>query len=135
VTFFRTGPASINVNYVFPSISLHHSCVRIAYSEDINALLDAILADMGLMGLNVPPRQYTILKTSIDIDAHLPSRIATAEGQEFAMSQKLFEVFDKVPNYKYVHVIVKPRFSGMGFIVARIDLFICFHKNWEVFTQ
>jgi hypothetical protein len=131
VTFFRIGPASINVNYVFPSITPHRSCVRIAYSENVKALLEAILADMANMGLNVPPSQYTILKTSIDVDAHLPSRIATAEGQEFGMSQKLFEVFDKVPNHKYVHVIVKPRFSGMDFIVAKIDLFICFHKNWD----
>lgn len=132
MTFSRIGPAVINVNYVFPSISPNHSRVRIAYSEDVEALLEAILAHMGL---NVPPRQYTILKTSIDVDAHLPSRVATAEGQEFAMSQKLFEVFDKVPNHKYVHVIVKPRLSGMDFIVARIDLFICCHKNWEVFAQ
>ena len=132
MTFFRIGPAFINVNYVFPSISPFHSRVRIAYSEDVKALLKAILVDMGL---DVPPRQYIILKTSIDVDAHLSSRIATAEGQELVMSQKLFEVFDKVPNREYVHVIVKPRFSGIDFIFARINLFICFRKNREVFAQ
>ena len=135
MTSFRIERALINVNYILPSISPEVSRVRIAYSEDIQALLEAILAHMAHMGLNVPPRQYVILNTSTDVDAHLPSRIATAEGQELAMSQKLFEVFDKVPNHKYVHVIVKPRFSGMNFIFARIDLFICFHKNGEVFAQ
>ena len=130
MTSFRIGP--INVNYVFPSISPEVSCVRIAYSEDVTALLEAILADMGL---NVPPRHYIILKASIDIDVHLPLRIATAENQELVNLQKLFEVFDKVPSHKYVHVIVKPRFSGMDFIFARINLFICFRKNREVFAQ
>ena len=132
MTSLRIGPAFINVNYVLPSTSPHHSRVRIAYSEDVQGLLEAILAHLGL---NVPPRQYIILKTSIDVDAHLPSRISTAEGQELAMPQKLFEVFDKVPSHKYVHVIVKPRFSGMDFIFAGIDLSICFHKNWMAFAQ
>ncbi|KAF8623880.1 hypothetical protein AX15_006152 [Amanita polypyramis BW_CC] len=108
-------PAFINVNYVFPSISPEVSLVRIAYSGNVKELLKAILVDMGL---NVNPRQYTILKTSIDIDVHLPSRIATAKGQELAMSQKLLEVFDKVPNHKYVHVIVKPRLSEPGSVRA-----------------
>ena len=75
------------------------------------------------------------MKTSIDVDAYLSSRIATAEGQELMTSRALFEVFDKVPNREYVHVIVKPRFSGMDFIFARINLFICFRKNREVFAQ
>ena len=133
MTSLRIGPAFINVNYVLPSISPDHSVVRIAYGENVNALLEAILAHMGL---NVPPRQYTILKTSINIDANLQSLIATAGGEELAMSQKLFEVFDKVPNHKCIHVIVKPRSSGMDFIfpMSIIDLFIYFHKNWEVFT-
>ena len=132
MTFFRIEPAFINVNYVFPSISPEVSRVRIAYSEDVKGLLEAILAHMGL---NVPPRHYIILKASIDIDAHLSSRIATAEGQELMVSRGLFEVFDKVPNREYVYVIVKPRFSGMDFIFARINLFICFRKNREVFAQ
>jgi hypothetical protein len=117
------GIEPINVNYVFPSISPHLAVIRIAYGENVQALLEAILADMGLMGLNVPPRQYIILKTSINIGANLQSLIATAGGQELAMSQKLFEVFDKVPSHKYVHVIVKPRFSGMYFIFCK-DQFI-----------
>ena len=135
MTFFRIGPAFINVNYVFPSISPHYSHVKIAYSENVKALLKAIIVDMAEMGLDVPPKQYIVLKTSIDVDAYLSSRIATAEGQELMTSRALFEVFDKVPNREYVHVIVKPRFSGMDFIFARIDSFICFHKNWEVFAQ
>ena len=71
------------------------------------------------MDLNVPPRQYMILKTSIDIDANFSSPVATAEGQELAMPQKLFEVFEQVPNHKCVHVIVKPRFSGMSGLLFR----------------
>ena len=135
MTFFRIEPAFINVNYVFPSISPEVSCVRIAYSEDVQGLLEAILAHMESKGYSVSKKDYVVLKTSIDIDAHLSSRIATAEGQELMVSRGLFEVFDKVPNREYVHVIVKPRFSGMDFIFARINLFICFRKNREVFAQ
>jgi hypothetical protein len=121
VTSFCIGP--INVNYVFPSISPEVSCVRIAYSENVKALLEAILADMESRGYSVSKKDYVVVKASIDIDVHLPLRIATAEGQELAMSQKLFEVFDKVLSHKYVHVIVKPRFSGMYFIFCK-DQFI-----------
>ena len=133
MTSFRIEP--INVNYVSPGISPEVSRVRIAYSEDVKALLHVILADMESRGYSVSKKDYVVMKTSIDIDVHLPSRISTAEGQELAMSQKLFEVFDKVPSHKYVHVIVKPRFSGMDFIFAGIDLFICFRKNWMAFAQ
>jgi hypothetical protein len=136
VTSFRIDPIkAINVNYVLPSISPKVDCVEIAYGKNVRALLEAILAQMESRGYYVSKSDYVVLKTSIDVEAHLPWRIATAEGQELAMSQKLFEVFDKVPNHKYVHVIVQPSFSGMDFIFARIDLFICFHKNWEVFAQ
>ena len=133
MTSFRIEP--INVNYVSPSISPEFSRVRIAYSEDVQGLLEAILAHMESKGYSVSKKDYVVLKTSIDIDAHLSSRIATAEGQELMVSRGLFEVFDKVPNREYVHVIVKPRFSGMDSIFARINLFICFRKNREVFAQ
>ena len=88
------------------------------------------------MGLNVPPRQYIILKTSINIDANLQSLIATAGGEKLGMSQILSDVFAEVPKREWVHVLVKPRYSGMDFIfpMSIIDLFIYFHKNWEVFT-
>jgi hypothetical protein len=133
VTSFLIGPAFINVNYALPSISPDYDRVRIAYSEDVKALLEAILADMGL---NVPPRQYTILKTSINIDANLQSLIATAGGEKLGMSQKLSDVFAEVPKREWVHVLVKPRYSGMDFIfpMSTTDLPIYFHKNWEVFT-
>ena len=133
MTSFLIGPAFINVNYALPSISPDHSVVRIAYGENVKALLEAILADMGL---NVPPRQYIILKTSINIDANLQSLIATAGGEKLGMSQILSDVFAEVPKREWVHVLVKPRYSGMDFIfpMSIIDLFIYFHKNWEVFT-
>ena len=135
MTYFRIGPAFINVNYVFPSISPEVSRVRIAYSEDVKALLKAILVDMADMGLNVPAGQYMVLKTSIEIDADLSSRIATAEDQELEMWRALSDVFEEVPKREWVHVLVKPRLSGMDFIFAmsKIDLFICLHN--EVFAQ
>ena len=150
MTFFRIEPAFIKVNYVFPSIFPHHSLVKIAYSENVKGLLEAILADIESKGYSVSKKDYVVLKTSIDIYTDLSSRIPAAEAQELLKpqplldvfeevpkreSQKLFEVFDKVPSHKYVHVIVKPRFSGMDFIFARINLFICFRKNREVFAQ
>ena len=120
MTPFHIGPAFININYVFPSISPEVSRVRIAYSEDVKALLEAILADMGLNG---PPRQYTIWKTSIDIYTDLSSRIPTAEAQELLKPQALLDVFEEVPKRELVHVLVKPRLSGMYFILSK-DQFI-----------
>ena len=135
MTSLRIGPAFINVNYVLPSISPHHSRVRIAYREDVKALLEAILADLRSRGYSVPKKDYVILKTSIDVYTDLSS-VATAGGQELAISQTLSNVFEEVPKREWVHVLVKPKFSGMDFIfpMSIIDLFIYFHKNWEVFT-
>jgi hypothetical protein len=136
VTSFLIGPAFINVNYALPSISPDHSVVRIAYGENVKALLEAILADLRSRGYSVPKKDYVVLKTSIDVYTDLSS-VATAGGQKLAMSQTLSNVFEEVPKRQWIHVLVKPRFSSTDFIskVSRIDLFICFHKNWEVFTK
>ena len=133
MTSFRIEP--ISVNYVSPGISPEVSRVRIAYSEDVKALLHAILADIESRGYSVSRKDYVVLKTSIDIDVHLPSRISTAEAQELLKPQALSDVFEEVPKREWVHVLV--RFSGIDFIFAmsKIDLFICLHKNREVFAQ
>ena len=135
MTSLRIGPAFINVNYVLPRISPHHSRVRIAYREDVKTLLEAILADLRSRGYSVPKKDYVVLKTSIDVYTDLSS-VATAGGQELAISQTLSDVFEEVPKREWVHVLVKPKSSGMDFIfpMSIFDLFIYFHKNWEVFT-
>ena len=135
MTSLRIGPAFINVNYVLPSISPDHSVVRFAYRENVKALLEAILADLRSRGYSVPKKDYVVLKTSIDVSTDLSS-VATAGGQELAISQTLSDVFEEVPKREWVHVLVKPKSSGMDFIspMSIIDLFIYFHKNWEVFT-
>ena len=135
MTSFLIGPAFINVNYALPSISPDHSVVRIAYGENVKALLEAILADLRSRGYSVPKKDYVVLKTSIDVYTDLSS-VATAGGQELAISQTLSDVFEEVPKREWVHVLVKPKSSGMDFIfpMSIIDLFIYFHKNWEVFT-
>lgn len=137
MTFCRIGPAFINVNYVFPGISSTVARVKIAYGEDVKGLLQAILADLANRGLNVPPKEYVVLKTSIGVYTDLSSRIPTAEAQELLEPQALSDVFEEVPKREWVHVLVKPRFSGMDFIysMSKIDLFICLHKHREVFAQ
>lgn len=134
MTFCRIGPAFINVNYVFPGISSKVARVKIAYGEDVKGLLQAILADLGLNG---PSQEYVVLKTSIGVYTDLSSRIPTAEAQELLEPQALSDVFEEVPKREWVHVLVKPRFSGMDFIysMSKIDLFICLHKHREVFAQ
>ena len=78
---------------------------------------------MESRGYSVSKKDYVVLKTSIDIYTDLSSRIPTAEAQELLKPQALLDVFEEVPKRELVHVLVKPRLSGMYFILSK-DQFI-----------
>ena len=140
MTFFNIGPKHITLNYIFPSLISRCCLVTIKYNVNVKALLSAIQEDLANIGCKVPSKSHIILKASNNVDARSSQRGSwssrNAEGQVLDLWQDLSKVFDKIPNSRYIHIIVKPEPSfspdgpGMVFIFiifARIDLFICFH--------